>query len=489
MSIWVEYLIDYLKKRFGMVGYQARFLVPTLSIIFIASLTMGIAFAAATFFISKNMLETKSKTMVDFLSQVSIKYIANDDTKALDRFVTELQQNPDVAYAAFWDKNQKMLAESIKGGVDVSSFRFINYAGKIHGPNNTLLGEIKVAYKKDSLYINLALNILFSVFGAILCLAFVGSKVSKKLSEKTQSLADIGARLVKTSHDVTESATVIGILTEKMARSSSETDMSLKLTKSSIEEITIVIRKTSKNTESALVKAKAGQKAAFEGLGVVQEFEKAMKAVADSNQKLVVIQQVVDKIEAKTQVIGDIVFKTRLLSFNASIEAEQAKEGGRCFAVVAAHVGKLADVSGGAASEISVFLQRSKSLVSNTISETGEKADVGERISVICGEVFEKITENIKEMEQKVTAIYSDTENQESGIKKTSAVIDTLCNVSFQNTQLAVQATQMAVSLQDQAGALRARIEALENFIGEKISAEPAAPTDTVQDPKVSTAA
>ena len=274
--------------------------------------------------------------------------------------------------------------------------------------------------------------------------------------------------LLKTSLEITESATVIGIISEKMARSSSETDMSLKLTKTSIQEITVVITQTSKNTEAALVKAKAGQKAAFEGFGVVQEFEKAMKAVTDSNKKLIVIQQVVDKIEAKTQVIGEIVFNTRLLSFNASIEAEQAREGGRCFAVVATHVGKLADVSGGAANEISVFLQRSKSLVSETISETGAKADVGERISVICGEVFEKITDNIKEMEQKVTAIYRDTENQESGINKTSTVIDTLCEISYQNTQLAVQATQKAVSLQDQAGVLRTRIAALEEIIGEK---------------------
>ena len=191
-----------------------------------------------------------------------------------------------------------------------------------------------------------------------------------------------------------------------------------------------------------------------------------MKDVAESNKKLEIIREAVDKIEVKTQAIGDIVFQTRLLSFNASIEAEQAHVNGRSFAVVATHVGKLADVSGGAANEIAIFLQESKSLVANTISETATKADVGERISVICGEVFEKITDNIKEMEQKISAIYNDTREQEVGIKRTASVIINLSDVSFQNTQLAKQASEMAEFLQNQASSFHTKLLSLENIIG-----------------------
>lgn len=468
IKIWLKFKMDHFKKNSGTSGLKVRFLAPTLAIIFSATLTMGVVFAATTFYISQELLESKSQTMFNFLSQVSAKYVENFDTTALTGFVNELQNNPDVAYVAFFDKDHKAIAESVKGGVDVSSFRFLHYESKLHGAGNTDIGKIEVAYKKDSLFINLVLNIFYSIIGALLCLVFIGTKVSKALSEKTDALTGVGNRLRKSSLELTEAAAVIGIVSEKLARSSSETDVSLQSTRSSIQEITVVIKQTSKNTDSALIKAKAGQKAAFEGLGVVQQFEKAMKDVADSNKKLEVIQQVVDKIDAKTQIIGEIVFSTRLLSFNASIEAEKAQVNGRCFAVVAAHVGKLADVSGGAAKEISGFLQKSKTLVSNTISETGAKADVGERISVICGEVFEKITDNIKEMEQKVSAIYSDTENQESGMAKTSAVIDSLCHISTQNTQLANQANQMAASLQVQAVGLRSNIAALEAIIDEK---------------------
>ncbi len=65
--------------------------------------------------------------------------------------------------------------------------------------------------------------------------------------------------------------------------------------------------------------------------------------------------------------INSIVFKTQMLSFNASIEAARAGAQGKGFAVVAAEVGRLADLSGKAASEISELLQSSQDRVKNLV--------------------------------------------------------------------------------------------------------------------------
>ncbi|MHA0111674.1 methyl-accepting chemotaxis protein, partial [Klebsiella pneumoniae] len=79
----------------------------------------------------------------------------------------------------------------------------------------------------------------------------------------------------------------------------------------------------------------------------------------DANSQLQSISNIIGEISAKTNIINDIVFKTQLLSFNASIEAARAGQHGRGFAVVAEEVGNLAQMSGNAAKEIRALLEDS----------------------------------------------------------------------------------------------------------------------------------
>lgn len=61
-------------------------------------------------------------------------------------------------------------------------------------------------------------------------------------------------------------------------------------------------------------------------------------------------------IQEKSKMINDIVFQTKLLSFNASVEAARAGEAGKGFAVVAEEMGKLARQSGRASQEIEAII-------------------------------------------------------------------------------------------------------------------------------------
>lgn len=65
--------------------------------------------------------------------------------------------------------------------------------------------------------------------------------------------------------------------------------------------------------------------------------------------------------------INEIVFQTKLLSFNATVEAARAGENGKGFSVVAVEIGKLEQISGNAAKEISELLYNSTKPVSETI--------------------------------------------------------------------------------------------------------------------------
>lgn len=73
------------------------------------------------------------------------------------------------------------------------------------------------------------------------------------------------------------------------------------------------------------------------------------------------------EVSNKTQIIDDIVFQSKILSFNAAVEAERAGEMGRGFSVVAQEISNLSKVSGSAATEISKIVKECL----NVINEQG----------------------------------------------------------------------------------------------------------------------
>lgn len=79
--------------------------------------------------------------------------------------------------------------------------------------------------------------------------------------------------------------------------------------------------------------------------------ESKMRTLAGSEQVVSAIEAI-RVISKKISIIEDIATQTNLLALNASIEAARAGEQGKGFAVVASEVGKLADQSKLAASEI-----------------------------------------------------------------------------------------------------------------------------------------
>lgn len=75
---------------------------------------------------------------------------------------------------------------------------------------------------------------------------------------------------------------------------------------------------------------------------------------ADESNALVITDLInfVEEVSSKSKVIHDIAFKTKVLSFNASVEAERAGARGRGFSIVAQEMKRLAEISGKAAEEI-----------------------------------------------------------------------------------------------------------------------------------------
>lgn len=139
-------------------------------------------------------------------------------------------------------------------------------------------------------------------------------------------------------------------------------------------------------------------------------------------ESLAKIENKVSNISAKTQIINEIVFQTKLLSFNASIEAARAGEHGKGFSVVAHEIGQLAKVSGESSNLIYKDIEETVALIEQIKKETeanlaSQKKKVQANLSSAHStqmhftNSFEAIHSAIKTLEE--TVINIQTSNQE----------------------------------------------------------------------------
>ncbi|MBX3034070.1 MAG: MCP four helix bundle domain-containing protein, partial [Bdellovibrionaceae bacterium] len=213
-----------------------------------------------------------------------------------------------------------------------------------------------------------------------LTVAFIVLRVTNRaITEVVRNLSD-------GSTQVSAAAAQIASAAEELSQATTEQAASLGETAAAIEEMNSMVGKNSENARSTSSTSVVSQQKAGEGKNVVEKMissmdeinssnNNIMEQVNQSNARIAEIVNVIEEIGNKTKVINDIVFQTKLLSFNASVEAARAGEHGKGFAVVAEEVGNLAQMSGNAAKEISSLLEESVNKVNSIVSETKTRVE------------------------------------------------------------------------------------------------------------------
>jgi len=196
---------------------------------------------------------------------------------------------------------------------------------------------------------------------------------------------------------------------------------------------------------------------------------------------------VIIEIGHKTDIINEIVFQTKLLSFNASVEAARAGEHGAGFAVVAEEVGKLAQMSGNAAKEIGTLLREStekvesivfktKTAVETLLSDSKSKADFGMNVANQCSDVFEKIVKDVSHVSQRAREIVNACNEQSKGITEVTDAIVQFDSTTQQNVITSEQFSRWAKSLKAQAVSLESVTSSLTDTISIELSYRTSSP-------------
>ena len=306
------------------------------------------------------------------------------------------------------------------------------------------------------------------------------SSIVKTISRTMRELETSAEAINKESNDVAG-------ISSNLSEAATQQAASLQETVASIDEISAMVARNSDSAFASVKSSENSTQAARKGKQKVEEMMDSINAIAAgnkyiidemqrTNQEITEIVNVINEIGQKTQVINDIVFQTKLLSFNASVEAARAGEHGKGFAVVAEEVGNLASMSGTAANEISELLNKSvkrvtdivsstKNLMDNLIKQSKEKVDMGTSRAQECAASLDEILNNVSSVNELLKEISTASKEQSSGIIEVNKAMSELDHVTQQNTNSSRESSQAAIDLNGQVERLNSIVADLTGFV------------------------
>ncbi len=348
--------------------------------------------------------------------------------------------------------------------------------------------QVNTEIKKDNdisaniKFISLSAMIFFVIFNIIFGYIFI-MKISKVINNIVSDLFSQSQTILSTAGHLNETSRELNIGTQNQ-------NVSLQKTATAAQEISSMIMKTSEGTEESSKLSKNSEANVHNGEKIVLELiacidkvkmsnKEIMSQVRLGNDKIKDIIKVIAEISNKTKVINDIVFKTKLLSFNASVEAARAGDHGRGFSVVAEEVGNLAKLSGDSAKEINLLLSESiekvESIIHSTTSQVDKLFKVAEQnvnesteIANQCSEVMQSTVANVIMVNKSISEIATAAKEQEFGISEIVEAISQLEKATHSNAVVAEQTAKSGNELTNKAHEISVIIEVLQKIMGQK---------------------
>lgn len=333
-------------------------------------------------------------------------------------------------------------------------------------------------------------NIVFLIVIGAMILIFIGAyflamAISNRIIRISNSLKQGSGNLYQCSVQIAEGASELSSTTDELAASVQETS-------SSVNEISSMITRSSESAGNVSAQSNQSREKARGGKDAVQGVRQIIElihernqniasVVGDNNNQIETINSVIQEIAQKTNVINDIVFQTKLLSFNASVEAARAGEHGKGFAVVAEEVGSLAEMSGKAAAEIAQLIEKSTSTVSSIVVsskkqmeealfEAKKSVEEGVSKSVECEDILNEVLINFESVNNSVKDIASSATEQATGVQQITQAIHEIDLATQRNSGLAGESSARAEELKGQSESLAVIASDMERIVygGEK---------------------
>jgi methyl-accepting chemotaxis protein len=316
---------------------------------------------------------------------------------------------------------------------------------------------------------------LFFIAGFILALAILipvlrsnGKKI-RKLEAQTENsekgALDFRGKTIKLAAAVKESAGAISLSGQNNRAAGTNQSGSMEKIESTINENARIAAEIVEKTGSVATIASRMEEDVLNGFAVLEKNVKKMEDIKEKNSGvingIISLSNKVNKIRDIVRIINTITDQTKVIAFNAALEAASAGETGKRFAVVAGEVNRLADNIAVLTRQIREQIEEIQSSSSSLIlySEEGsDKIAEGYKLIKDLEDIFREIRSGAEITSNQAQTITVSTQQQ---LKSSEQIHSAIAEVSRGVKQFIGAAEAAAIS----AGTLTERTYELEQFL------------------------
>ncbi len=328
-------------------------------------------------------------------------------------------------------------------------------------------------------------KIFLSILIVLLTFKYVIFKTEKEIQRIISSFSTTVDKLSNTAEKLVSQSCVLTSNSDGQSASIEETSIAIKQISSNVDQSAEFAKTAQEVTMDMAMSADNGSQtisSMLESINTIRvSSETTLSQMKENSEDFLKISAVISQIEEKTKVIHDIVFQTKLLSFNASVEAARAGEHGKGFAVVAEEVGNLATMSGKAAEEIGTLLEQSVRSVEEIVVkiqtnmidiEKDNKASVeqGKNRANDCKLALDEISSKVKETQNMVKEIVSSSRDQARDVSEINLAVNEVSKSTFEIKNLAHQTNISSDDVKGQSELIKESSSRLVEIINGKTS-------------------
>ena len=336
--------------------------------------------------------------------------------KSLEETAAKISANLEKIYESFPPEDIKQFTNAIDNEINNigNIYPFIEKGITLLQGNVGAIRSKIFAQAKVNKYLNIALAII--LFSMVFILYLITNGIANPIKNESKNLDTIISSSTETSTDCQKLSGVLSDSAVQQLEAVTETA-------AACEQISQTLKVNLDQADEGAIISKNSLESIDSMMGSTQELVNSIEELKRSNDNMTKFMMIIDSIQEKTSLIDEIVFQTKLLSFNASVEAERAGEYGRGFGVVAQEIGTLAKNSGAASIEIASLIKNSLKQVEDIIEANSENMDKASLKLEGVSEQCKSVQENIQSMASKNQAIAKASKEQSMGINQVNEAI------------------------------------------------------------------